>query len=219
MKSLNSTNKTVCKNAVGDITWTSFGKEVYTLIKLTIGVLGLQGAVQEHMKQIEELGHKALIIKKPEQLEQIDGLILPGGESTTMRRLIDRYDFFEPIQTFHSQNKPIFGTCAGMVLVAKEISDSADSHLNLMDIRVKRNAFGRQKDSFEAELSLKGIAEPVNAVFIRAPYIESVGQEVEILATYERHIVAAKQNNILVSSFHPELTDDTSFLQLFIDMF
>lgn len=189
------------------------------MVKHTIGVLGLQGAVQEHMKQIEELGHKALIIKKPEQLEQIDGLILPGGESTTMRRLIDRYDFFEPIQTFHSQNKPIFGTCAGMVLVAKEISDSADSHLNLMDIRVKRNAFGRQKDSFEAELSLKGIAEPVNAVFIRAPYIESVGQEVEILATYERHIVAAKQNNILVSSFHPELTDDTSFLQLFIDMF
>ncbi|WP_010097296.1 pyridoxal 5'-phosphate synthase glutaminase subunit PdxT [Ornithinibacillus scapharcae] len=184
-----------------------------------IGVLGLQGAVQEHIMQVEELGHNGMIIKKPEQLDEIDGLILPGGESTTMRRLIERYDFLEPIQTFHSQNKPIFGTCAGMVLVAKEISDSSDTHLKLMDIRVKRNAFGRQKDSFEAELPIKGMSESFKAVFIRAPYIDSVGEDVEILATYNNHIVAAMQKKILVSSFHPELTDDTRFLQMFVDMF
>lgn len=186
--------------------------------KRIVGVLGLQGAVQEHIKHIEALGHSGIVIKKPEQLEQIDGLILPGGESTTMRRLIDQYEFIEPIQRFHSKNNPIFGTCAGMVLVAKEIADSPDTHLCLMDIRVKRNAFGRQKESFEANLSVKGSSGPFNAIFIRAPYIETTGVEVEVLATYDNHIVAAKQNNILVSSFHPELTSDTRFLNLFIEM-
>ncbi len=186
--------------------------------KIKIGVLGLQGAIQEHINQIEMLGCFGVIIKNPEQLEEVDGLILPGGESTAIRKLIDRYGFFDPLKQFSSNHKPIFGTCAGMVLVAKELSESQDSHLGLIDICVKRNAFGRQKESFEAELTVKGIKTSYPAVFIRAPYIERANENIEILATYDNQIVAAKQNHILVSSFHPELTGDTRFLQLFVDM-
>ncbi|MEN2768182.1 pyridoxal 5'-phosphate synthase glutaminase subunit PdxT [Ornithinibacillus xuwenensis] len=185
---------------------------------LTIGVLGLQGAVAEHIKQVEALGCNGLIVKRPEQLAFIDGLILPGGESTTMRKLIDRYGFFEPLIEFSNEKKPIFGTCAGMVLVANKLSESKEAHLGLMNVCVKRNAFGRQRDSFEAALEVKGIETPYSAVFIRAPYIESAGEEVEILAQYNGNIVAAKQGNILASAFHPELTADTRFLQLFIEM-
>jgi pyridoxal 5'-phosphate synthase pdxT subunit len=186
--------------------------------KLVIGVLGLQGAVTEHIKQIESTGNIGITIKRPEQLAEIDGLVLPGGESTTMRKLIDRYGFLDPLKQFSAQQKPIFGTCAGMVLVANELSDSTDAHLQLMDVRVKRNAFGRQKDSFEAELDVKGLEMPYKAVFIRAPYIESAGDNVEILASYENRIVAARQGHILASAFHPELTNDVRFVQIFVDM-
>ncbi|WP_047984764.1 pyridoxal 5'-phosphate synthase glutaminase subunit PdxT [Ornithinibacillus californiensis] len=186
--------------------------------KLVIGVLGLQGAVTEHIKQIESTGNIGITIKKPEQLAEIDGLVLPGGESTTMRKLIDRYGFLDPLKQFSAQQKPIFGTCAGMVLVANELSDSSDAHLQLMDVRVKRNAFGRQKDSFEAELDVKGLEIPYKAVFIRAPYIEYAGDNVEILASYEDRIVAARQGHILASAFHPELTNDVRFVQLFVNM-
>lgn len=183
----------------------------------TIGVLDLQGATAEHKKQLESLGVDAVYIKKPEQLKEIDGLVIPGGESTAIGKLMKRYGFIEPIQEFASQGNPIFGTCAGLVLVAKDIGEE-ESHLNLMDISVQRNGFGRQVDSFEVELPVAGIEQPVPAVFIRAPYVESVGAGVEVLATVDDKIVAAKQNHLLVSSFHPELTDDTRFLQLFIDM-
>ncbi|MCR1836175.1 pyridoxal 5'-phosphate synthase glutaminase subunit PdxT [Oceanobacillus caeni] len=188
------------------------------MTKLTIGVLGLQGAIEEHVKHIHDLGLQSLIVKKPEQLKDVNGLILPGGESTTMRKLIDRYGFFEPLKEFSNKGIPIFGTCAGMVLIAKEIIDSNTSHLNLMDISVKRNAFGRQVDSFVTALDVRGLNDPFNAIFIRAPYIESAGKNVEILATYDGKIVAAKQDHILVSSFHPELTDDNRFLELFVEM-
>ncbi|WP_068677741.1 pyridoxal 5'-phosphate synthase glutaminase subunit PdxT [Oceanobacillus sp. Castelsardo] len=188
------------------------------MTKLTIGVLGLQGAIEEHVKHIHDLGLQSLIIKKTEQLGEVDGLILPGGESTTMRKLIDRYEFFEPLKEFSNQGKPIFGTCAGMVLLAKEITDSNTIHLNLMDISVKRNAFGRQVDSFVTKLDVKNLKQPFNAIFIRAPYIESASENVEILATYDGKIVAAKQDHILVSSFHPELTDDNRFLEIFVNM-
>jgi len=188
------------------------------MTKLTIGVLGLQGAIEEHVKHIHNLGLQSLIVKKPEQLKDVNGLILPGGESTTMRKLIDRYGFFEPLKEFSNKGIPIFGTCAGMVLIAKEIIDSNTSHLNLMDISVKRNAFGRQVDSFVTALDVRGLNDPFNAIFIRAPYIESAGKNVEILATYDGKIVAAKQDHILVSSFHPELTDDNRFLELFVEM-
>ena len=183
----------------------------------TIGVLDLQGATAEHKKQLESLGVQAIFIKKPEQLEEIDGLIIPGGESTAIGKLMRRYGFIEPIQEFAAQKHPIFGTCAGLVLVAKDIGEE-ESYLNLMDITVQRNGFGRQVDSFEVDLPVKGIEEPIPAVFIRAPYVEKAGDDVEVLATVDDKIVAAKQNHILVSSFHPELTNDTHFLQLFIDM-
>ena len=183
----------------------------------TIGVLDLQGATLEHKKQLESLGVDAVYIKKPEQLKEIDGLVIPGGESTAIGKLMKRYGFIEPIQEFASLEKPIFGTCAGMVLLAKDIGEE-ESHLNLMDITVQRNGFGRQVDSFEVELPVAGIEQPVPAVFIRAPYVESVGEGVEVLATVDDKIVAAKQNQLLVSSFHPELTNDTCFLQLFIDI-
>ncbi|AEP86912.1 pyridoxal 5'-phosphate synthase glutaminase subunit PdxT [Bacillus spizizenii] len=182
-----------------------------------IGVLGLQGAVSEHVKQIKALGLEAVVIKKPEQLEQNDGLILPGGESTTMRKLIDRYDFFDPLKEFYKAGKVIFGTCAGMVLVAKELA-SDESYLEIIDISVKRNAFGRQIASFEVDLDITGLEDPFKAVFIRAPYIESAGQNVEVLAKYDGKIVAAREGNVLTCAFHPELTADTRFLQLFVEM-
>lgn len=185
---------------------------------ITIGVLGLQGAVAEHIRAIENLGYKGLVVKHPNQLSEMDGLVLPGGESTVMRKFIDAYGFLVPLRNFAATKKPIFGTCAGMVLLANELIESSESHLKLMDIQVKRNAFGRQRESFEADLQVKGFEGTYPAVFIRAPYIESVGNQVEILAVYEDKIVAARQNNLLTCAFHPELTNDSRFLELFIKM-
>lgn len=184
----------------------------------TIGVLGLQGAFREHVRSVEATGAEAVVVKKKEQLDEIDGLIIPGGESTTIRRLIDKYSFLEPIRQFGKQGKPIFGTCAGLILLASEIDGSYDVHLGVMDIKVLRNAFGRQRESFEADLDIKGVAEGYNAVFIRAPYIEGVGEETEVLATYNGHIVAAQQGHYLACSFHPELTDDHRLTAHFVQM-
>ncbi|MBB6454410.1 5'-phosphate synthase pdxT subunit [Salirhabdus euzebyi] len=183
-----------------------------------IGILALQGAVREHAFSVETSGAEAVIVKRVEQLEDIDGLILPGGESTTMRRLIDRYDFLEPLKAFGQSGKPIFGTCAGLILLAKEIDGQDHAHLQLMDIKVARNAFGRQRDSFEADIHLNGIGEEFNAVFIRAPYILEVGNGVEILASYKDKIVAAQQDHYLTSAFHPELTDDHRLTEHFVKM-
>ncbi|GEN58098.1 pyridoxal 5'-phosphate synthase subunit PdxT [Halolactibacillus alkaliphilus] len=182
-----------------------------------VGVLGLQGAVREHVRSIEASGAKAIIVKKVEQLDEIDGLILPGGESTTMRRLIDQYGFLEPLRQFGQTGKPIFGTCAGLILLAKEISNQTTTHLGLMDMTVTRNAFGRQKDSFEAALSIEGVADDYNAVFIRAPYIERVGEDVHILATYDDAIVAAEEGPFLCTAFHPELTEDHRLAKYFVE--
>lgn len=185
----------------------------------TIGVLALQGAVREHLRAVESSGVTAVEIKRVEQLDEIDGLILPGGESTAMRRLMDRNDFIPAIQAFGEQKKPIFGTCAGLILLAKAINgDENAAHLKLMDINVARNAFGRQVDSFETELDIKGIAEDVNAVFIRAPYILDVGRDVEVLCEYDGKIVVAQQDHYLCASFHPELTDDNRVADYFVQM-
>ncbi|WP_082231951.1 pyridoxal 5'-phosphate synthase glutaminase subunit PdxT [Halobacillus massiliensis] len=184
----------------------------------TIGVLGLQGAFREHIRSVEASGAEAVIVKRVEQLDEIDGLIIPGGESTTIRRLIDKYNFLEPLHQFGKLGKPIFGTCAGLILLASEIDGSYDVHLGLMDIRVRRNAFGRQRESFETPLDIKGIADQYNAVFIRAPYIEGVGENTEVLATYEGNIVAAQQGHLLACSFHPELTDDHRITEHFVKM-
>lgn len=183
-----------------------------------IGVLALQGAVEEHLKQIINTGSEAVIVKHPKQLEKLDGLIIPGGESTAIGRLMARYGFIDAIKDFSNQKKPIFGTCAGMVLVAKELEGSESAHLEIMDIIVKRNGFGRQIDSFEANIDIKGMEAPFQALFIRAPYILSTGDQVEILARIDEKIVAARCDHMLVSAFHPELTDDNRFYKMFSEM-
>ncbi len=185
---------------------------------LTIGVLGLQGAVREHIQSIEACGAEGKIIKRVEELEIVDGLIIPGGESTTMRRLMDTYQFIEPIKAFAAQGKPIFGTCAGLIMLAKHIEDREDAHLGLINVSVARNSFGRQVDSFEADVEVKGLDAPFTGVFIRAPYIISADESVEVMAEYDGRIVMAKENNILGCSFHPELTDDHRLTQLFVEM-
>ncbi|MCM3256069.1 pyridoxal 5'-phosphate synthase glutaminase subunit PdxT [Priestia aryabhattai] len=183
-----------------------------------VGVLGLQGAFREHAQALEAAGAEAIIIKKVEQLDEIDGLILPGGESTAMRRLIDKYDFMEPLRQFAQAGKPVFGTCAGLILLAGQVVDREEPHLGVMDIKVARNSFGRQRDSFEAALNIKDIGEDFIGVFIRAPHIVEVGENVEVLAMHNDRIVAARQGQFLGCSFHPELTDDARMAQYFVAM-
>ncbi|ANB61352.1 pyridoxal 5'-phosphate synthase, glutaminase subunit Pdx2 [Anoxybacillus amylolyticus] len=185
---------------------------------MKVGVLGLQGAVREHARSVEACGAEAIVVKKPEQLQEIDGLIIPGGESTTMRRLMDKYGFMEPLKQFAAQGKPMFGTCAGLIILAKRIVGYEEPHLGVMDVTVERNSFGRQRESFEAELSIAGIADDFVGVFIRAPHIVEVGEDVEILAKHEGRIVAARQEQFLGCSFHPELTDDHRMTKYFIQM-
>jgi 5'-phosphate synthase pdxT subunit len=185
---------------------------------LKIGVLGLQGAVREHIRSVEVCGAEGIVIKTTNQLDEVDGLIIPGGESTTMRRLIDKYNFMEPLRKFGQDGKPMFGTCAGLILLAKNLVGYNESHLGLLDVTVERNSFGRQKDSFEAELMITGVGEDFVGVFIRAPHIVEVGEDVEILSKHNGRIVAARQGQFLGCSFHPELTDDHRMTQLFINM-
>lgn len=185
---------------------------------MKIGVLALQGAVAEHMKSIERAGAEAVAIKHTEQLDDIQGLIIPGGESTTIGKLMRKYSFIEAIREFSAQGKPLFGTCAGLIVLAKSIESGEEAHLGLMDIKVSRNAFGRQRESFETELEVKGLEEPLRAVFIRAPLITEVGEGVDVLSTYNDEIVMAREGHILVSSFHPELTSDFSLHKYFVNM-
>ena len=183
-----------------------------------IGVLGLQGAVRVHVKSVEASGAEAVVVKRIEQLEEIDGLILPGGESTTMRRLIDKYAFMEPLRTFAKSGKPMFGTCTGMILLAKTLIGYEEAHIGAMDITVERNAFGRQKDSFEAALSIEGVGEDFVGVFIRAPYVVEVADNVEVLSKHGDRMVAVRQDQFLAASFHPELTDDHRVTAYFVEM-
>jgi pyridoxal 5'-phosphate synthase pdxT subunit len=183
-----------------------------------VGVLALQGAVREHMRSIEECGAEAIAIKKVEQLKEVDGLILPGGESTAIRRLIDKYDFMDALKEFAREGKPMFGTCAGLILLAKTIAGYDDAHIGVMDIVVERNSFGRQVDSFEADLTVKDVADSFQAVFIRAPHIVEAGEDVEVLAKHNGRIVAAREGQFLGCSFHPELTEDHRLTAYFIEM-
>lgn len=185
---------------------------------MRIGVLALQGAVAEHIRSITAAGAEGVPIKQVEQLESIDGLIIPGGESTTIGKLMRKYGFIDAIREFSASGKPLFGTCAGLIVLAKEINSGEEAHLGLMDIKVARNAFGRQRESFETELAVKGIEEPIRAVFIRAPLILEVGTGVDVLSTYNEEIVTARQGNLLVASYHPELTDDYRLHQYFVEM-
>lgn len=185
---------------------------------VVIGVLALQGAVREHIKAIEAVGAKAVAVKYKEQLQDLDGLVLPGGESTTMRKLIDRYNLMPALRHFVSVGKPMFGTCAGLILLANNVVDYDEPHIGVMDVEVKRNSFGRQIDSFEASLNLKEIGEGFPAVFIRAPHIVSVGEGVDVLGKYDGRIVLARDGQFLGCSFHPELTEDTRIMEYFICM-
>lgn len=186
---------------------------------MKIGVLALQGAFIEHRKALERLGMDAPEVRLPSQLEGLDGLIIPGGESTTIGKLALAYGLIEPIRHQAAAGWPVWGTCAGMILLAREIGALAQPLIGLMDIQVQRNAFGRQVDSFEADLDVPTLGEggPFHAVFIRAPLIQKVGPGVRVLARLENgSIVAARQGNLLVTAFHPELTDDLRFHQYFV---
>ncbi|RJQ32834.1 MAG: pyridoxal 5'-phosphate synthase glutaminase subunit PdxT [Actinobacteria bacterium] len=212
-----------------------------------IGVLALQGAVREHIHKLQECQVKAVVIKRVTQLEDLDGLIIPGGESTTMGKLMVKYGFTISAKKMAQDGLPIWGTCAGLVLLAKEVVDGLPDQplLSLMDISVRRNAFGRQNESCEAFIGCRiprgGAQEGSHhaqdnsehdgklkrqdpeatnfpAIFIRAPWIEKVGKGVEILAKYQDKVVAARQGNLLVTSFHPELTDDLRFHQYFVNI-
>ncbi|KOP65695.1 glutamine amidotransferase [Bacillus sp. FJAT-18019] len=185
---------------------------------MKIGVLALQGAVAEHIRSINLAGAEGVPIKKVEQLDDMDGLIIPGGESTTIGKLMRKYEFMDAIRQFSAEGKPLFGTCAGLIVLAERIQGDEEAHLKLMDITVARNAFGRQRESFETDLPVKGIEEPVRAVFIRAPLILEVGAGVEVLSTYKDEIVTARQGHLLAASYHPELTDDYRLHQYFVEM-
>jgi len=175
---------------------------------LRIGVLAVQGNFREHAAMLRRLGAEAIEVRKPEQLAGLDGLVIPGGESTAILKLVRLYGLEQAIRGFDA---PIFGTCAGMILLARD-------HLGLVDLSVRRNAFGRQVASFEAELDVAGEDEPLTGVFIRAPWIEEAGPGVEILAEHDGHPVLAREGRILVAAFHPELTDDTRVHERFLRM-
>ncbi|MBU7007569.1 pyridoxal 5'-phosphate synthase glutaminase subunit PdxT [Phosphitispora fastidiosa] len=185
---------------------------------MRVGVLALQGAFIEHEKSLKSLGCETIQVRKREQLENIDGLIIPGGESTTIGKLMNDFDLIGPIKELAVKGLPIFGTCAGLIVMAKEIANSSQLRLGMMNITVQRNAFGRQVDSFETDLQIEGLGqEPFRAVFIRAPYIEKVSDGVEVLATVDEKIVFAREKNFLATAFHPELTDDTRVHEIFMN--
>jgi len=184
---------------------------------MKIGVLALQGGFAEHIAKLQSLNVETFEIRKKTDLAiQMDGLIIPGGESTTMGKLLKDLQMYDILKSMIEEGLPVFGTCAGMILLAKEISGTDASHFGVMNIRVKRNAYGRQLGSFYTENEFKGIGI-VPMTFIRAPYIESIGPEVEILSTVDGHIVAAKEKNRLATAYHPELTPDTKVHQYFIE--
>ncbi|HEX5826111.1 MAG TPA: pyridoxal 5'-phosphate synthase glutaminase subunit PdxT [Candidatus Limnocylindrales bacterium] len=183
---------------------------------MKIGVLALQGAFAEHVAALRAIGVEAVEVRLPGQLDELDGLIIPGGESTTMRRLIARWNMREPILALAERGAPIFGTCAGMIVLAKEIEGGEEPVLPLLDVTVQRNAFGRQLDSFEAELPVPLLGDtPVHAVFIRAPIIDRVGPGVDVIAKLDDgRVVAVRERNIIATSFHPELAGETRFHRL-----
>ncbi|MEV0352730.1 pyridoxal 5'-phosphate synthase glutaminase subunit PdxT [Nonomuraea sp. NPDC050680] len=186
----------------------------------TIGVLALQGSVREHVRMLQEAGASAIAVRRPAELDTVDGLVIPGGESTTMWKLADTFDLLEPLRMRIKDGMPAYGSCAGMIMLADRIEDGAEGQQTIggIDMVVRRNAFGRQIDSFESDLDFAG--ERVHAIFIRAPWVESLGRDVEVLGIAEPgdRIVAVRQGPLLATSFHPELTGDTRVHRYFVDM-
>ena len=188
--------------------------------KKLIGVLALQGDFREHIDALVKLGIETMEVRRPEELIHLDGLIIPGGESTTIRKLMTLFEFDGPIIDFVHDGKSLWGTCAGMIVIARELAEPYPTTLNLIDIKVSRNWFGRQTDSFEDDFEFKGITGgPFRSVFIRAPIVLNVGPNVEVIASIESgHTVAVRSGNILATSFHPELTDDLRIHKYFVDL-
>ena len=187
---------------------------------MKIGVLSLQGAFREHLDTLRAIGVEGVRVREPSDLEGVSGVILPGGESTTMRQLIDRWGLRQPILDLAESGAPIFGTCAGMIVLAREIAGGEEPILPLLDVTVERNAFGRQLESFEADVPVDVLgATPVHAVFIRAPIVERTGPDVDVLARLDDdRVVAVRQRNILATAFHPELAGETRFHRLMATM-
>ncbi|MDD3852404.1 MAG: pyridoxal 5'-phosphate synthase glutaminase subunit PdxT [Syntrophomonadaceae bacterium] len=185
--------------------------------KTTVGVLAMQGAFIEHEQAIKSCGANCLQVRRAQDLQEIDALIIPGGESTTMGKLLKQFNLLDEIKFQAEQGMPIWGTCAGMILMAKEIVDSNQIRLGLMNIEIKRNAYGRQVDSFETDLEVKGIGT-TRAVFIRAPYVQKVWGDAQVLASYEDKIVMVRENNMLATAFHPELTRQKEIQEYFLQM-
>ncbi|MFI8366889.1 pyridoxal 5'-phosphate synthase glutaminase subunit PdxT [Streptomyces sp. NPDC085466] len=185
-----------------------------------IGVLALQGDVREHLIALAAADAVARPVRRPEELAEVDGLVLPGGESTTISKLAALFGLMEPIRERIAAGLPVYGTCAGLIMLADKILDprSGQETFGGIDMIVRRNAFGRQNESFEAGVTVTGIDTPVEGVFIRAPWVESVGAGVEVLAEHDGHIVAVRQGKVLATSFHPELTGDHRVHELFVDM-
>jgi 5'-phosphate synthase pdxT subunit len=195
-------------------------KPIENLQYMRVGVLALQGTFIEHIGSLRRLGVEAPSIRLPHELDTLDGLIIPGGESTTMLRLMENFGLIQPIRKMARDGLPIWGTCAGMILLAKDVANYEMETLALMDAKVRRNAFGSQVDSFEADLEIPPVGEePFHAVFIRAPFIEEAKSDVDILSRLpDGAIVAIRQNRLLACAFHPEFTDDLRFHSYFLNM-
>ena len=187
---------------------------------MKVGVLALQGAYASHLQTFASIGVEVLEVRTPEDLETIDRLVIPGGESTTISMLLDSNGMRVPIQESISEGMPVFGTCAGMIVLAREVLDGRDDQkpLGVIDITVRRNAFGRQVDSFESEIEVSGLDEPFPSVFIRAPIVESIGEGVEVYARVDEKIVLCGTDSILVASFHPELSNDGRIHEMFLSL-
>jgi 5'-phosphate synthase pdxT subunit len=188
-----------------------------------VGVLALQGDFREHMRMLEAIGADAIEVRTPEELATVDALVIPGGESTTIGRLATLYGLIQPLRARCGDGMPVLGTCAGMIFLSSSTEGDDQPLVGVLDATVRRNAFGRQVDSFEAELRVSGLDEPMRAVFIRAPWIGKVGGDVEVLADIEgadgdRHPVLVRQGNILATSFHPELTKDARLHEMLVDL-
>ncbi len=195
-------------------------REAGTYTERRVGVLALQGDYEAHARVLYDLGAQVVFVRRPEQLQEVDSLILPGGESTTMVKLIEAYGFEQPLREFHRRRRPIFGTCAGLILLASEITDHPEQAcLGCFNAGVARNAYGRQIESFETRLEAPCLGEePLPAVFIRAPRIVRVGDGVQVLARLNGDSVLVRQENVLAASFHPELTPDRRVHRLFLEM-
>jgi 5'-phosphate synthase pdxT subunit len=185
-----------------------------------VGVLALQGAVREHLAMLSGLGIEGVEVRSSADLARVHGLVLPGGESTTIGRLLRVFDLLDPLRDAVAGGLPVFGSCAGMILLAQDVLDGRPDQplLGGLDIVVRRNAFGRQVASFEVDLPIEGLTEPLHAVFIRAPWVEKVGDGVEVLARVDDRVVAVRQGSLLATSFHPELSGDDRLHRLFVDL-